>query len=229
MRYARIRGLKRKMFLIPGIPLWFMALGVGLMTPVPYPIAYALIGGLSADSIVQHPEALKVFPEVKLIDFETATKDALAKTHPAHIERVWDQRQDFGSLPPSISDKDLKTSDLWTTLKHEGCFVDHREILIRATPEKVIERIEHSIDGQLITEATPDSTMLMLHSFNRSIGEEWMEWRVSPIVNRTYLTQTVFFCPHGTPGFVYWFFFYPFLFTNFRGLIKTIAKQSETQ
>ena len=55
LRYARIRGLKRGMFLLPGIPLWFMAFGVGSMTPVPYPIAYALIGGLSADSVVRHP------------------------------------------------------------------------------------------------------------------------------------------------------------------------------
>ena len=62
LRYARIRGLKRRMFLLPGIPVWFMAFGVGLMTPVPYPIAYALIGGLSADSVVKHPEALEVFP-----------------------------------------------------------------------------------------------------------------------------------------------------------------------
>src|SRR5690242_21929835 len=103
LRYARIRGLRRSMLLIPGIPVWLMALGVGLMTPVPYRIAYALIGGLSADSVVKHPEALTVFPEVKLIDYETATHDALAKTNPSNIERVWDQRQDFGSLPPSIS------------------------------------------------------------------------------------------------------------------------------
>ncbi|MGE5463415.1 MAG: NmrA family NAD(P)-binding protein, partial [Syntrophothermus sp.] len=39
LRYARLRGLKRSMFLVPGIPIWFMALGVGWMTPVPYPIA----------------------------------------------------------------------------------------------------------------------------------------------------------------------------------------------
>ncbi len=77
VRYARARGLKRTMLLIPGIPIWFMAFGVGLMTPVPYPIAYALIGGLSADSIVKHPDALKVFPEVELIDFDTATQKAL--------------------------------------------------------------------------------------------------------------------------------------------------------
>src|SRR5215210_5594236 len=39
LQYAQIRGLRRKTLLIPGIPLWLMAFGVGLMTPVPYPIA----------------------------------------------------------------------------------------------------------------------------------------------------------------------------------------------
>src|SRR5687767_7857590 len=52
MRYARVRGLERKMILLPGIPIWFMAFGVGLMTPVPRPIAHALIGGLANDSVV---------------------------------------------------------------------------------------------------------------------------------------------------------------------------------
>src|SRR5512141_3016845 len=81
LRYASARGLKRSMFLLPAIPISLMASGVGLMTPVPYPIAYALIGGLSADSVVKHPQALEIFPEVKLIDLDSATKDALAKTH----------------------------------------------------------------------------------------------------------------------------------------------------
>ena len=132
LRYARIRGLKRNIFLIPGIPIWFMAFGVGLMTPVPYPIAHALIGGLSTDSVVKHSEALKVFPEVKLIDFDTATKDALEKTRPSHIERVWDVRKDFGSL---------KTSEVWVALKHEGCFIFHQEIQLNvAIPLSLWER-----------------------------------------------------------------------------------------
>ncbi len=105
-RYARARGLKRGMLILPGIPVWFMALGVGLMTPVPYPIAYALIGGLSADSIVKHPDALKVFPEVKLLDFDAATHKALGFTHPDHIERVW-----------------VDGSSRAKSLKHEGCFI----------------------------------------------------------------------------------------------------------
>ncbi len=111
VRYARARGLRRSMFLLPGIPIALMAFGVGLMTPVPYPIAYALIGGLSSDSVVKHPEALNVFPEVELIDFDSATQKALKFTHPDHIERVWD---------------DGRTG--FKFLKHEGCFVLHQDI-----------------------------------------------------------------------------------------------------
>jgi len=109
VRYARARGLKRSMFLIPGIPISLMAFGVGLMTPVPYRIAYALIGGLSADSIVKHPDALKVFPEVELIDFDTATQKALSFTHPDHIERVW-----------------VDGTSHTKSMKHEGCFILHK-------------------------------------------------------------------------------------------------------
>ena len=108
VRYAQARGLKRTMFLIPGIPISFMAFGVGMMTPVPYPIAHALIGGLSTDSIVKHPEVLEVFPEVKLMDFDSATRKALGFTHPDHIERVW-----------------MDGNSKLKSLKHEGCFILH--------------------------------------------------------------------------------------------------------
>ena len=108
LRYAMTRGLTRRVFPLPGIPVGFMAFGVGLMTPVPYPIAHALIEGLSADSIVQHSEALQIFSNVKLIDFDTAAKNALKKTHPDHIERIWsDGKPGFEFL------------------KHEGCFILH--------------------------------------------------------------------------------------------------------
>lgn len=118
IRYARARGLKRRLFLLPHVPLWFMAFGVGLMTPVPYPIAYALIGGLANDSVVKHSGAREAFPEVELIDFDSAARDALAKTHPDHIERVWED----GATG-------IKT------IKHEGCFILHHHGLSRLAGE----------------------------------------------------------------------------------------------
>jgi hypothetical protein len=42
-----------------------------------------------------------------------------------------------------------------------------------------------------------------------------------------YLSQTVFFCPRGFPGFVYWYLFYPFHIFRFRSLIKSIAEKSQ--
>ena len=232
LRYARIRGLKRSMFLFPGIPIWFMAFGVGLMTPVPYHIAYALIGGLSADSIVKHPEALKVFPEVKLVDFDTATRDALEKTHPSHIERVWVQGKNFGSLPLNNSNGEplIKTSDVWTALKHEGCLIDHREILVRASPEDIAQSIKTS--GAVDIKGASDDVQGMFHKKVRRFGEKWIEWRTSPVENLIDLSQTVFFCPRGLAGFLYWYLLYPFHILSFHLLIQGIssrAKRSTTE
>jgi uncharacterized protein YbjT (DUF2867 family) len=214
LRYARLRGLKRRMVLLPGIPLWFMAFGVGLMTPVPYPIAYALIGGLSADSVVKHADALQVFPEVKLIDFDTAAKDALEKTHPFHIERVWDDER-----------RGVKS------IKHEGCFVDHREMQIRAEAEKVFHALKQWIDKQtgfIKVKQTNEQNIVCVK--DQVAGDKWIEWRIiCHAAGVTYLSQTVFFCPHGLPGFLYWYLLYPFHITKYRGLIKTIAKQSKLQ
>jgi uncharacterized protein YbjT (DUF2867 family) len=212
LRYARIRGLKRRMFLLPGIPVWFMAFGVGLMTPVPYPIAHALIGGLSADSVVKHPDALRAFPEVQLIDFASATKDALAKTNPSHIERVW---EDGKRVVKSI--------------KHEGCFIDHRELFVRTSPQTIIQNVKTWSGGRLTTESLSDTTCAMFHSQKNRFGEKWIEWRTHPVESLTDLSQTVFFCPRGLLGFSYWYLFYPFHILKFRGLIRKIAKQGEIQ
>jgi hypothetical protein len=110
-----------------------MAFGVGLMTPIPYPIAYVLIESLSADCIVRHPDVLEAFPGVELIDFDSAVREALEKTHPARIERVWVD----GRLTAKF-------------LKHEGCFIVQRAI---ALPEN------HRDDGRCEGRNTPFGEM----------------------------------------------------------------------
>jgi hypothetical protein len=60
-------------------------------------------------------------------------------------------------------------------------------------------------------------------------GEKWIEWRVGQLDNLTYISQTVFFSPRGLPGFLYWYLLYSFHLIDFRGLIKSIAKQGKTQ
>lgn len=211
--YARIRGLKRRTMLIPGMPLWFMAFGVALMTPVPYPIAYALIHGLSADSIVRNPEELEIFPDVKLLGFDTATNDALKKTHPSFIERVW-----------AGGERSTKS------IKHEGCFIHDRKVQMSATPEKVFCAIERLANRKKwIVEVNTD-TKLIVRVNHQIAGKQWMEWRVlqADSLACTTLTQTVYFSPNGMPGFLYWFILYPFHVLGSQILIRKIMSPSES-
>ncbi|MFN8384373.1 MAG: NmrA family NAD(P)-binding protein [Anaerolineales bacterium] len=118
LRFARMRGHKRSFILLPYVPVWFMAFGIGLMTPVPRRIAHALVGGLSSDSVVLHDEARKIFPEVMLIDYESAVREAMRRLHPLEIEHIWEDG--LG---------DVKN------LKHEGFFIHHREMKINHSIE----------------------------------------------------------------------------------------------
>jgi uncharacterized protein YbjT (DUF2867 family) len=203
LRYARARGLKRRMFLLPGIPISLMAFGVGLMTPVPYPIAYALIGGLSTDSVVKYPEVLQTFPEVKLIDFDSATQRALKITHPDHIERVWDDGR------PGIM-----------SLKHEGCFILHKT---SAFPKEHRDNVSGGLSSHEMSYRGPKSKRDGTREhFSNSFGELWIEARTE----QEHLIQTLFFSPRGLPGFLCWYLLYPFHLLRFRGLIRRVVKQS---
>lgn len=211
--YARARGLKRRMLLLPGLPLWVMAFGVDLMTPVPYPIAYALIGGLSADSIVKHPQALAAFPDVKLIDIEAATKDALKKTEPSFIERVWDNGE--------------QTSK---SIKHEGCFIDHREISVRVEPGKILDALGRLGEQRnWAMQAQFQSHQITACIQQQIAGKKWIEWRLRQAGSITSLSQTVFFSPRGFPGFLYRYLLYPFHLLSSSGLIKRVARESKMQ
>lgn len=210
LRYAAIRGLRRRMILLPWIPLWLMAFGVGLVTPVPRRVAYALIAGLSNDSVVREPQALEVFPEVRLLDYESAARHALERTHPSHIERVWGTAQ----------------SDLHIT--HEGCFIDHLEISTETVPERLFPALRRLVDERgWYVEANAVNQRILARAPVRRAGESWVEWRLDRTSNLTRLSQTVYFSPHGLPGFLHWYLRYPLHARLLRRLLRKIVGTSE--
>lgn len=252
LEYARLRGHKRRMFLLPYIPLWFMAFGVGLTTPVPQRIAYALIDGLRSDSRVQEPTAQQVFPNVNLIPFQQAVQDSLAQLHPNHLEPVWTD----GRRPV-------------VNVKHEGFFINHRSMHVDAPPGAVW-RVIHSLGGEngwlyadglwklrgwldsllrphKTSRPSPHrrttlqpgdildfyrvedvtSTRLLLRDELLTPGDSWMEWQIIPDGNGTHLTQTGYFAPRGLLGFLYWNLLYPIHEFVFRGMFREIARRSK--
>ncbi|MBP6208255.1 MAG: DUF2867 domain-containing protein [Anaerolineales bacterium] len=204
LRYARVRGHQRSFLLLPYVPVWFMAFGIGLMTPVPRPIAYALVGGLSSDSVVLHNNATRIYPEVNLVDFESAAREALTRLHPLKIERVWED-----------GESDVKN------FKHEGFFITRREIKINAAPEKLFRAIGQSVKNFEVEQM--DDRVLLVRSKKDLPGEFWVEWRVN---RGGGLTQTVFFAPRGLGGFLYWYLVFPFHAFYLRRLMKNAAPRS---
>ena len=227
--YANARGHKRRMILLPYVPVWFMAFGIDMMTPVPYPIAYALVGGLSSDSLILHDIAQKTFPEVKLMDYESAIAEAMKRLHPLKIERVWDD----GSSGVKI-------------LKHEGFFIDHRAVEVSVSAEKIMDvvkrfdkngdwlfanwlwRLRGWLNGKqnnFSNVELQNENHILFRSTLKAPGEGWMEWRVEDGL----LIQTAYFAPRGLGGFLYWYLLTPFHAYVFQGLIKTIAKKAVVQ
>jgi uncharacterized protein YbjT (DUF2867 family) len=247
--YARLRGLKRTMITLPYIPLWFMALGVGMTTPVPPRIAHALIDGLRSDSLVQEPTARQVFSNVKLIPFHEAVLSSLKHLHPDQLEPVWTDGQH-----PIVN------------VKHEGFFINHRSLHVDAPPEAVWRMVTSlgGADGWFYADwlwklrgwldslfrphkpARPrssslkvgdnldfyrvesfTSSRLLLYSELLAPGEGWMEWQVTPDGDGCLLTQTGYFAPRGLPGFLYWHGLYPVHEFVFRGLVREIARRAK--
>jgi len=231
LSYSRLRGLRRKVVTLRGIPLWFM------MTPVPASIARPLVDGLGSDSLVKDAAARRIFPNVDLIRYEDTVKHALQQLHPARLEPSW---------------TDCEQTVLF--MKHEGFFIEHRCQQVRTTPEKVFQVLVHMggkngwpyanwlgpglrggtesiqpgevVDYYRVETLEPDH-VLRLRAELKAPGTGWMEWRVVEDEGKTKLTQTGFFAPYGFLGFAYWFGLSPFHKIVFRGLIKAIARKSE--
>ncbi len=246
LRYARKRGLRRLLFTLPGIPIALMARFVDWLTPVPYPIATPLVGGLRSDSVVMDDSARGAFPEVQLVSYDDALERALEQLRPGQVEPVWE------GMGHAV-----------VRMKHEGFFVDYRFTQVHAPAENVYRVITSlgGADGWLYAdwlwklrgrldalinprrpaaqpshqplrvgdeidfyrvEAVEPGRMLRLYSLLRAPGEGWMEWRIEADV----LKQTAFFAPRGLPGFLYWYLLGPLHRLVFRGLLRELKRRS---
>ncbi len=106
------------------------------------------------------------------------------------------------------------------------------KLTVNAEPEKVLEILtgpEIKALAPVLTSKRVDSKAALAPLKDKFFGKQWIEWRAIPsrAASVTYLSQTVFFSPRGLPGFLYWYLLYPFHLINFRGLIKSIARQIE--
>jgi len=248
--YARLRGLKRHIIALPGMPINLMSKLAGLLTPVPARIAGPLLGGMRSNSVVRDDVAVRDFPQVHPLNYETSVSMALDRLSPGFLELIW--KNDNSSF----------------RIKREGFFVEGQQTRIRARPETVYRAItglggmrgwlymnwlwkfrgfldklvggpgfrgrrEESalVQGDILdfyrVEALEPKQRMRLKAELKAPGTGWMEWRIlEKAEGDVLLTQIAYFAPRGLPGFLYWYILLPIHHLVFTGLIKAIVHQA---
>jgi uncharacterized protein YbjT (DUF2867 family) len=125
MHYAAVRGLARKMFVVPFFTPRLSSYWVHLVTPIPASIARALIDGLYNEVIVHDDAARRVFPGIVPAGYDGALKRALDRYLTTGPQTTWFDAFDVRTLPGEFAG--IK----------QGMLIDRRERSTTANPRAV--------------------------------------------------------------------------------------------
>ncbi len=135
--YARERGLRRFMMIVPFLKPPMCAAFLAWVTPIPSYLARALIEGMRNEVVVQDDSAKDLFPEIKPRDYDTSLKRALMRIIADQVETRWSDAQvsAMGDVTPV------------TLTTREGLLLERRQRLTPASPETVF-RIFTGLGGR---------------------------------------------------------------------------------
>lgn len=256
-RYAEVAGLpKRRLVAVPFLTPGLSSHWVGLVTPVPVPLARELVESLVNEVVVRHTGANDVF-DVSPMPLKTAMARALAVTN--------DDR-----VPTSFSDADLvhfaqtSTDPEWaggTVLKDvrtatttasagavfaslssiggkKGWYAGEFLWQVRGLLDQLVGgpglrrgrkselAVGDPLDFWRVEDLVPDRR-LRLHAEMAMPGDAWLTWDLTIHEGGTEITQTALFRPHGLSGRLYWYAVAPFHIFVFPGMLRGIVADAE--
>jgi len=125
--YARVRGLRRLLLAVPVLTPRLSSYWVHLVTPIPAAIAQPLIEGLRNEVVVRDDTARRLFPEIELLDYQSAVRRAVERLGAGRAETAW-----HTAVGP-VTGEPLTV----VTEECEGMFREIRQRIVNAPPETV--------------------------------------------------------------------------------------------
>jgi uncharacterized protein YbjT (DUF2867 family) len=125
MRYAKIRGLTRRIIVVPYFSPRLSSAWIHLVTPIPSSIARPLVDGLMNEVVVNHNEAREEFPQIVPLGYDEAIEFALDRYKTVGPETTWFDAVDVRRLPGEFAGLT------------EGMLIDRRQQHADATPQAV--------------------------------------------------------------------------------------------
>lgn len=123
LRYARIRGLRRSLVVVPFFTPRLSSGWIHLVTPIPAAIARPLVDGLRSPVIVRDDRALRAFPDIVPVGYDVAVNRALDRYTTVGPETTWFDAYDVRALPGNF------------TGSAQGMLIDRRQRTTTATAQ----------------------------------------------------------------------------------------------
>ena len=257
LAYARIRGLRRKLVVVPFFTPRLSSGWIHLVTPIPASIARPLVDGLRNPVVVRDDRARRTFPEIVPVTYELAVERALDRYSTVGPETTWFGAFDVRALPGNFAG---------TT---QGMLIDRRMRRTRASAHAlfavftslggtrgwlyadglweirgILDRLvggfgtrrgrRHATDlrvGDAVdfwrVEAYEPDRLLRLRAEMRLPGYAWLQFEIVEDGGTTALQQTAFFDPRGALGYLYWYSVLPFHELIFGNMARRIAQEAE--
>ena len=254
LRFAKIRGLKRSIIVVPVMTPRVSSYWLYFVTAVSYSLAVNLVNSMKVE-IICRPNKLRDLLGIKLVGYDDAIRMAFDKIEQNRVTSSWNDALTSSVLGSGI----MKHIEV----PHNGCFKDARKALVTSA-EKTLRKI-WAIGGNtgwyyanwlwalrgfadklfggvglrrgrkdpknIYAGETLDFWRVLLADKNNSRLLLYAEmklpgeaWLEFKITDGNLLEQTATFRPLGLLGRLYWYSVYPFHGFIFRGMLKKLAE-----
>jgi uncharacterized protein YbjT (DUF2867 family) len=232
-RYARLRGLRRRLISVPVLTPRLSGWWLALVAPAQARVGRALVEGLRNPTVVHDDAARRTFPIVPR-PLDEAVAAAIVEGASAWSKA--DTRTIEVDVPPALAFTPIRRIGGGAGWYFADLLWQTRGWLDRAMGGVGMRRGRRScddcvvgdvVDGWTVEAVEPDRRLRLVADF-RLPGRGWLEFEVTPIDGgrRSRVRQTAIFDPRGVAGRLYWYAVYPLHALIFRGLIHAIARRA---
>jgi uncharacterized protein YbjT (DUF2867 family) len=258
LRVAKIRGLKRSIFIVPVMTPKLSSYWLYFVTSTSFELAKNLVNSMKVE-VVCKPNSLAKLLKIESINYDTAIKLAFDKVEQNQVISSWKDAQSSNLLDKGISN--------YLEVPTNGCFVDTRKRLIKdndTTLDKIwriggktgwyygnwLWKLRGFIDQifggvgmrrgrrseiELQTGDALDFWRVLLAKKEEKRLLLYAEmklpgeaWLEFQIDENNILTQTATFRPLGLLGRLYWYAVLPFHGIIFQGMINKITEENNS-
>jgi len=254
LRFARVRGLKRYIFIVPVMTPKISSYWLYFITSTSFALAKNLVNSMKVEVICK-PNKLATMLGITLIDYNTSIKLAFDTIEQNQVLSSWKDAQTSNAISQGLSKyievpvhgcyKDIRSRKvqnvdavmqrLWAIGGKTGWYYGNLFWEIRGIIDQLMGGVGMRRGRKSDTELNPGDALdfwrvlIADKEGKRLLLYAEMKlpgeaWLEFRIDNNNVLTQTATFRPLGLLGRLYWYSVLPFHFLIFGGMLKRITK-----